>query len=179
MKIRYLALCLLAALLVSCGAPSASPTPAAARLALTSPAFGEAQAIPAVYTCRGQNISLPLAWDAPPPAAKSLALLMLDPDANNFVHWLLFNLPVSARSLPEALPAQARYPDGAQAGLNSWGKNAYGGPCPPTGVHHYVITLYALDQTLALTEQAGAADFLKAIEGHVLAEGQLSGTYQK
>jgi Raf kinase inhibitor-like YbhB/YbcL family protein len=184
-----LMLCFCFVLLSSaCGGSPATPDlPAGTEsLSLTSPAFAEGESIPALYTCSGQDISPALAWDntssvprETPNGTQSYAILMLDPDANGFVHWLLFNIPASARSLTEATPKQAELADGSRHGKNGWGKSEYGGPCPPSGTHHYVITLYALDITLDLPSGASAADFLAASKGHILAWGRLTGLYKK
>jgi Raf kinase inhibitor-like YbhB/YbcL family protein len=147
---------------------------------VTSPAFQEGGMIPPQYTCTGANISPPLAWNSVPEKTKSLALIADDPDApgKTWVHWIAFNLPASARELPENVPAQESL-NGGKQGTNDFKKVGYGGPCPPSGTHHYYFKLYALDTDLTLDSSATKDQLLKAMEGHVLGEGQLMGQYQK
>ncbi|MBP8973958.1 MAG: YbhB/YbcL family Raf kinase inhibitor-like protein [Anaerolineae bacterium] len=150
-------------------------------LELTSTAFSEGQPIPARYTCAGEDISLPLAWRGAPPGTQSFALIMDDPDApgRTWVHWVVFNLPASATGLPAAIRSDGDLPGGALHGQNSWRRNDYGGPCPPSGTHRYFFKLYALDAMLDLSPGATKQQVLDALAGHVLAEGQLMGTYKK
>jgi Raf kinase inhibitor-like YbhB/YbcL family protein len=148
---------------------------------LTSAAFQEGGMIPSQYTCTGKNISPPLAWEGVPEKTKSLALIVEDPDApgKTFTHWVAFNLPASARELPENVPAQANIGGGGLQGMNDFKKVGYGGPCPPSGTHRYYFKLYALDTELNLDSSATKDQLLKAMNGHVLGEGQLMGTYKK
>jgi Raf kinase inhibitor-like YbhB/YbcL family protein len=148
---------------------------------LTSRAFQEGEMIPPQYTCTGANISPPLAWESMPEKTKSLALIVDDPDApgKTWVHWVAFNLPASVRALPENVPAQENINGGGKQGKNDFKKVGYGGPCPPSGTHRYYFKLYALDTDLALDSTATKDQLLKAMEGHVLGEGQLMGKYQK
>ncbi len=151
-------------------------------LTVSSSAFQEGDVIPTEYTCEGQDVSPPLAWDEPPAGTQSLVLIVDDPDApvGVFTHWVLFNIPSDSRDLPEALPTQAQLPSGAQQGKNDFGRLGYGGPCPPPGrSHRYRFTVYALDQPLGLTVGALKKQVLDAIQGHILAQGQLTGTYQR
>lgn len=151
-------------------------------LTVSSSAFQEGDVIPTEYTCEGQDVSPPLAWDEPPAGTQSLVLIVDDPDApvGVFTHWVLFNIPSDSRDLPEALPTQAQLPSGAQQGKNDFGRLGYGGPCPPPGrSHRYRFTVYALDQPLELTAGASKKQVLDAIQGHILAQGQLTGTYQR
>lgn len=151
-------------------------------LTVSSSAFREGDVIPTEYTCEGQDVSPPLAWDEPPAGTQSLVLIVDDPDApvGVFTHWVLFNIPSNSRDLPEALPTQAQLPSGAQQGKNEFGRLGYGGPCPPPGrLHRYRFTVYALDQPLELTAGASKKQVLDAIQGHILAQGQLTGTYQR
>ncbi len=151
-------------------------------LTVSTSAFQEGEVIPTEYTCEGQDVSPPLAWDEPPAGTQSLVLIVDDPDApvGVFTHWVLFNIPSDSRDLPEALPAQAQLPSGAQQGKNDFGRLGYGGPCPPPGrSHRYRFTVYALDQPLELTAGASKKQVLDAIQGHILAQGQLTGTYQR
>ncbi len=163
--------------------PSATPTKEwpALPFSLTSTAFGPNAPIPRLYTCDGRDASPPLQWNDPPPGTRSFALIMDDPDAPGgiWVHWVLYNLPAEARSLPEAVPPDAARPDGSRHGKNSWGKPGYGGPCPPAGTHRYVFKLYALDVMLNLAAGANKAQLLQAMEGHVLAQAELMGTYAR
>jgi Raf kinase inhibitor-like YbhB/YbcL family protein len=151
------------------------------RLKVTSAAFAEGAAISSEYTCDGRNVSPPLAWDGVPANAKTLALIADDPDAPRGVwtHWVVFNLPASERGLAEAVPATETLADGAKQGKNDFGNAGYGGPCPPTGTHRYYFKLYALDRALSLPSGATKDQLLKAIEGHVVAEGELMGRYQR
>jgi Raf kinase inhibitor-like YbhB/YbcL family protein len=150
-------------------------------LSLSSSAFNEADEIPARYTCDGQDISPPLAWNEPPTQTQAFALIVDDPDApgGTFTHWTIFNIPASARQLVENVPAVERLENGALQGNNDFGKIGYEGPCPPHGsVHHYRITIYALDNFLDLKPGASRKQIDDAMTGHVIAQGQLTGTYQ-
>lgn len=146
-------------------------------LTLTSTAFAQGQSIPAKYTCDGQDISPPLHWSDAPAGAQSLALIMDDPDApaGVWVHWVLFNLPASLHDLPE----KAALPGGSLEGKNSWGRVGYGGPCPPRGSHRYFFKLYTLDTKLNLSRGASKEQLLAAMEGHILAQAELMGTYSR
>jgi hypothetical protein len=137
--------------------------------------------IPRRYTCDGEDVSPPLAWSGVPAAAQSLALVCDDPDApvGTWIHWLLYNIPADASSLPEAVAPDSTLASGAVNGKNSWGRLGYGGPCPPGGTHRYFFTLYALDSRLSLESGATEAQLQQAMEGHILAEGQLMGRYQR
>lgn len=150
---------------------------------LTSTAFADGTPIPKLYTCDGRDISPPLAWSAPPPATKQLALICDDPDAPSgvFTHWVLYGLPADTRSLPEDLPKDpllAR-PTGTTQGTNDFGRTGYGGPCPPKGRHRYRFTVYALSTDLKLPPRAKKADLTSAMSGHILDQGTLTGTYQR
>ena len=152
---------------------------------LSSPAFSAGGGIPARYTCEGEDISPPLVWSAPPPATKSFALIVDDPDAPDpghprmtWVHWVLYNLPPTAGSLPEAVTDPA-LPAGVGQGLNDWKRAGYGGPCPPIGRHRYFFKLYALDLVLPGSARIGKAQLEAAFAGHVLARSELIGMYEK
>jgi Raf kinase inhibitor-like YbhB/YbcL family protein len=154
-------------------------------LVLTSPAFANSGAIPKQYTCEGVNVSPPLRWLGIPQGTKSFALIIDDPDAPDprapkmtWVHWAVYNIPADAHSLPEDV-ANSGLPAGAKQGLNDWKRASYGGPCPPIGRHRYFHKLYALDTVLPDLGRATKAQLLDAMKGHVLAEAQLVGTYQK
>ena len=149
---------------------------------ITSAAFSEGQPIPAKYSCEGSDISPPLQWTNTPASTKSFALIADDPDApmGTWVHWVLYDLPPDATGLPEDVAKTQVIASGAKQGLNTWPRLGYGGPCPPPGKpHRYFFKLYALDRMLDLKPGATKKDLLKAMEGHVLAEGQLMGTYQR
>src|SRR5689334_9978527 len=147
-------------------------------LRLTSPGFAENGMIPPKYTCDGKNMSTPLAWSGAPSGTKSFALIVHDPDAppGDFTHWVLYDLPASANNLPENVLKENRAQGGAQ-GMNDFGKVGYGGPCPPSGTHRYVFTLYALDAQLGLAPRASRAQVEAAIKGHLLAQTELTGKY--
>jgi Raf kinase inhibitor-like YbhB/YbcL family protein len=149
-------------------------------LQVTSSAFRDGQAVPKQFTADGKNVSPPLQWGDPPDGTKSFALIAEDPDAprGTWTHWVLFNLPADKRSLEEGVPAEGTLPGGARQGSNDFGKLGYGGPSPPAGKpHRYYFKLYALDAELNLPPGATKKQVLAATEGHVLAEGQLMGTY--
>jgi Raf kinase inhibitor-like YbhB/YbcL family protein len=154
-------------------------------LSLTSPVFTHNGAIPKLYTCQGKDISPALSWSGLPNGTKSVALIVDDPDAPDpaapkrvWVHWVLYNIAPGAGGLPEAVNA-ARLPAGTREGRNDWDRPGYGGPCPPVGRHRYFHKLYALDVVLPDLRQPTKADLLKAMEGHVLEQAELIGTYQK
>jgi Raf kinase inhibitor-like YbhB/YbcL family protein len=152
------------------------PTPSPP-FALASGAFTEGSAIPKTYACDGQDTSPPLAWSGAPDGTKTFALVMTDPDAGDFVHWVFFNVDATASGgTPTGFSAS---PDGPAQGKNSFGKAGYGGPCPPSGTHHYVFRLLALDASLELTGAPSASQVLEAAKGHILAETKLTGTYRK
>lgn len=143
---------------------------------ITSPVFENNQSIPAKYTCDGENIHPPIAFHDVPEATRSLVLLLEDPDApkGTFTHWVLYNIPPEQREIIEdALP------DIAEEGLNSLGKKGYVGPCPPSGTHHYVFTLYALDIPLAIDGDPDVEIIKRYMKGHNIKEAKLIGLYQK
>lgn len=153
-----------------------------AALSLSSPVFQESEKILVKYTCDGQDISPPLMWGDPPSGTQALALTMDDPDAPGgvFTHWVIFNLPVDSRELPEAVPRDNQLENKALQGMTDFGRIGYGGPCPPSGPdHHHLFTLYALDQPLELNAGASKKQVLDAMQGHILAQGQLTGIYQR
>jgi len=149
---------------------------------LTSKAFSYNGEIGRQYTCDGKDSSPPLEWSDPPPKTRSFSLICDDPDApvGTWVHWVLYNLPESARSLPEAVPGEAVLGDGSRHGVNDFRRLGYGGPCPPPGpAHRYFFKLYALDTVLDLKPGAAKKDVEAAMKGHVLAEAQVMGRYQR
>ena len=152
-------------------------------MTIASAAFAHNAAIPKLYTCQGKDISPPLAWHSVLPEAKSLVLILDDPDAPDpaaprmtWVHWLLYNLPVGSGGLAEAVPG---LPAGTLDGLNDWKRTGYGGPCPPIGRHRYFHKLYALDVVLPDLQKPNKKALEQAMQGHIIAEAQLIGTYQK
>jgi len=154
------------------------------KLTITSAAFPPGGEIPARFTCQGDDVSPPLRWQDAPAGTRSFALIVDDPDAPDpaapkmtWVHWVLYDIAPSARGLPE--DAGRRLPEGTRQGFNDWKRAGYGGPCPPIGRHRYFFKLYALDVLLGDLGQAGKADLEQAMAGHVLADAQLIGTYQK
>jgi len=150
-------------------------------MVLTSPVFQEGGRIPSGYTCDGIGISPPLAWSGAPEGTKSVALIIDDPDAPRgiFTHWVIFNIPATDNRLSENVPPSGILSNGATQGSNSGGRIGYTSPCPPSGTHHYVFHLYALDTRLNLQAGATKQDLLIAIAGHILAEAQLTGLYSR
>jgi hypothetical protein len=153
-------------------------------LVLASPAFAPGAPIPREYSCEGADISPPLTWSGAPPGTRSFALIVDDPDAPDprapkmtWVHWVLYDIPAAMSALPKN--GSRRLPEGTREGLNDWKRTGYGGPCPPIGRHRYVHKLYALDAVLQDLGRVDKAGLLAAMRGHVLAETQLIGTYQK
>lgn len=144
-------------------------------LSLGSPAFQNQSNIPQKYACDGLDMSPPLFWRNSPAGTKSYVLLIDDADAPNgtWVHWLVFNIPSHIMQLPEG----AKLPDEALVGINSWGQHQYGGPCPPSGTHHYIVHLYALNTTLSINSSVHASDIQNAMQNHILAETSLIGLY--
>jgi Raf kinase inhibitor-like YbhB/YbcL family protein len=190
-RIIFTSLMLISMIVASCTSsgmttaqPSATSTPeseskateATMSLTLTSDAFANGQSIPAKYACVGKNISPALAWNEPPAGTQSFALIVDDPDApmGTWVHWVLLNIPVDTRSLQENMDANAM-----SIGKNSSGNMRYDGPCPPSGTHRYFFKLYALDSTLSLSPGATKEQLLTAMKGHILAQGELMGTFSK
>jgi Raf kinase inhibitor-like YbhB/YbcL family protein len=144
-------------------------------MTISSSAFSDGQSIPAKYTCDGSDTSPPLAFASIPAGAKSLALVVDDPDApgGTFDHWIVWNIPLNTTTV-----AEGQSPKGV-AGRNGFGKDRYGGPCPPGGEHRYFFKLYALDTTLNLPPSSRKADVEKAMKGHILAEAQMMGRYRR
>lgn len=150
-------------------------------LSITSTAFAEGRPIPPLYSCRGKDISPPLAWSGAPGGVKSFALILDDPDApmGTYVHWVIYNIPAASQGLPDSVPSRPKLDDGSLQGSNSSGGMGYAGPCPPSGTHHYHFKLYALDSVLALSSGATKEEVLKAMQAHVLGQGELIGTFSK
>ncbi len=168
--------------LVSCGGPAVSTPLATATLTVTSPAFAEGGAIPAKYTAAGVDVSPPLAWGQAPAGTASFALLLEDLDAPGgiFTHWLVYNIPPTEAGFGEGVPVGEQLPNGARQGKNSFGKLGYGGPNPPPGAaHRYRFKVFALDSKLPAQSGMMRTQLLTAMQGHVLAQGELNGTYKK
>jgi hypothetical protein len=150
---------------------------------LTSSSFQQGEMIPGQYTCKGKNISPSLSWSGIPEGAKSLALILEDPDApkGTLTHWIVYNIDPGMAGLPENLPknSQENGANGLMQGQNDFKKTGYSGPCPPKGSapHHYYFKLFALDTALNLPPAAGKTDVRNALQAHILAEGDLMGLY--
>ncbi len=165
-------------------AAAGTPNPAsgAAGLTVSSPAFANNSTIPQKYTCVASSITPPLVFSGIPAGAQSLALTLLDPDAPRgvFVHWVIYNMPPTLAGLSEDIPKHADISGVGTQGLNGAGLAGYTGPCPPAGkAHHYIFTLYALDLKPSLPEGLTAGTLQAAVQGHILAQAQWVGLYQK
>jgi Raf kinase inhibitor-like YbhB/YbcL family protein len=148
---------------------------------ITSPAFSHGDSIPVRFTCEGENVSPELHWTDAPPETKSFALILHDPDAprpGSFTHWVVYDVPSGVHQIPEGAPQSASLPGGLQ-GNNDGGKVGYVGPCPPSGRHRYFFRLFALRAALDLQSGATAAEVQHAMEGKIVAQAELMGTYQK
>jgi hypothetical protein len=148
---------------------------------VTSPAFQDGQRIPKQYTCDGDDISPPLSWELIPDETKSIALIVDDPDApgGTYVHWVVYDVPADVQGLPEDLPRDKAFPVGGEQGVNSSNELGYTGPCPPSGTHRYFFKVYALDDKTNLPPGETKAKLLKALQGHILAQGQIMGRYKR
>lgn len=151
------------------------PMTSTSTLSLTSSAFEHETSMPSKYTCDGPNVSPPLAWSNVPEGTASFALVMDDPDApgGTWDHWIVFNIPPSVSGV-----AESEEPEGVP-GKNSFGRSGYGGPCPPSGSHRYIFRLYALDASLDISEGSSKAEVLGSMEGHIIEQAELMGTYQR
>jgi Raf kinase inhibitor-like YbhB/YbcL family protein len=172
-------------LVLTAGAAASSAAKKEPKMRITSTAFAHQAEIPTKFTCQGPNVSPALAFGEVPAGAKSLALIVDDPDApdpaapkTTWVHWVLYNLPPQTTGLPEAVSSQA-LPQGTREGTNDWKKTGYGGPCPPIGRHRYFFKLFALDTVLPDLKSPSKSALEKAMHGHILARAELVGTYQK
>lgn len=157
----------------------------AVRLNLSSAAFGAGQGIPSTYTCNGRDLSPPLSWSGVPAEAKSLALIVDDPDAPDpaapqrvWVHWVLYNIPANTSGLQQGVLSGA-LPPGTLEGVNDWKRTGYGGPCPPIGRHRYFFRLYALDVALPDLAHPGRTKLERAMQGHIIEQTELIGLYQR
>ena len=152
-------------------------------MSITSSSFPHDGVIPTRHTCEGHDTSPELLWTDVPNGAKSLVLIVDDPDApmGTWTHWVLFNISADARSLQEDLPVTGKNvdPNAIYVGKNSSGNIRYDGPCPPSGTHRYYFRIYALDTTLSLLPGASKDELLKEMKGHILAQGELMGTFSK
>jgi len=151
-------------------------------LEVRSAAFTDGSEVPPQYACDGSDISPPLTWSRPPPGTKSQSLIMDDPDApmGVFTHWVLFSIPAGVTSLREDLPKTETVPGVGLQGSNDFGGVGYGGPCPPWGkLHHYAFTVRALDTEPSLAAGCRKEELVRAMKGHVIAEGKLTGTYKR
>ena len=146
------------------------------QMKMTSPAFVNSKPMPSIFSCDGMNVSPPIAIEGVPPEAKSLALVMDDPDApaGVWVHWLLWNIDPASGEIP-----QGRVPVGAEQGVNSWQRLGYAGPCPPSGTHRYYFRLFALKERLQLPPSAGRKDLDRAMQGKILARCEMVGLYSR
>jgi Raf kinase inhibitor-like YbhB/YbcL family protein len=146
---------------------------------ISSAAFANGEMIPTKFSCKGSDISPALTWTVPPAGTQSFALIMDDPDApmGTWVHWVMYNIPASSREMKEAMPTDAKLSDGSIQGYTSARSTGYHGPCPPSGTHRYFFKLYALDTTLSLSEKADKKELLAAMEGHILVNVELMGTF--
>jgi len=150
-------------------------------LTVTSPAFTNEGMIPSKYTCDGRDVSPPLSWSGGPDGTKSYALIADDPDApaGTWVHWVIYDIPQDTTSLPEAVPAGKTLKNGAVQGTNDFRRYGYGGPCPPGGTHRYYFKVYALDILIGKGPGLTKKQLLNAMEGHILAQGELMGKYSR
>ncbi len=163
------------------GGGETGPSTAPAKLGVTSSAFQHMGTIPAVHTCDGRDALVPLEVAGVPPRAKSIAIIVDDPDVpknlrpdGNWDHWLIWNLPPTATTI-----AEGKIPSAAVQGKNSWGRNAWGGPCPPDREHRYFFKVFALDTMLDLPRSSGKPELLRAMEGHVIGQGEIVGKYDR
>ena len=153
-----------------------TPTPGNARMTIASPAFGNCQMIPKIYTCDGENINPALNFSNISQRAKSLALIVDDPDApaGTWAHWIVFNIQPTTKKIE-----QNSVPAGSTMGTNSFGKSEYGGPCPPSGTHRYFFKLYALDTMFKADTQTTETTLMNEMHGHILDQAQIVGLYRR
>jgi len=155
------------------------------KMIIRSKAFADGGMIPGKYTADGKDVSPPLSWEGVPAGTRSLVLIVDDPDAPDpraprmtWVHWVLFNIPADTKGLPEGVKSK-KLPPGTGEGMNDWHRTGYGGPAPPIGRHRYIHKLYALDTELDGLGKPTKAKVVGAMEGHILAEARLMGTYER
>jgi Raf kinase inhibitor-like YbhB/YbcL family protein len=164
--------CLL--LLTACSEARQTDATRSGTMELTSPAFENDDVIPTEHTCDGADQSPPLAWSGAPDGTRAFALLVTDPDAGGFVHWALADIPGDRTEL-----AAGEGDSVGTAARNNFGRPGWGGPCPPSGEHRYVFTLYALDEPMGLTDTPDPSLVQGALQGRVLAEAELTGRYAR
>jgi hypothetical protein len=164
-----------------CGTCAAGQKEAVMKITVISPAFEAMAGIPSNYTCDGADVSPPLSWRNIPAETQSIVLICDDPDApgKTWVHWVCYDIPPTADGLSANIPAADTLPAGGTQGLNSWGRPGYGGPCPPGGTHRYFFKVYALDILLNLPAGKTKEEIERAMQGHVLAFGELVGVYSR
>jgi Raf kinase inhibitor-like YbhB/YbcL family protein len=167
------------AIFAGCSYPAPEISPLI--LELVSTDFTPGGVIPKPLTCDGGDLSPALQWKAPPGSTQSFALIADDPDApvGTWVHWVIFDMPPSLRSLPQNFPKSEQFPDGSRQGSNDFEKIGYGGPCPPSGTHRYFFKLYALDTKLNLKSGSTKKDLERAMQNHILARGETMGRYSR
>mgnify|MGYP001143671478 CR=1 FL=1 len=181
----HLVLAIVGCLPIACGTnQTEAPSPKGAsemEIEVSSPAFENGEPIPAKYTADGENVSPPIDIRGVPGETKSIALVCEDPDApgGTFVHWIVFNLNATQRELPENITDHEALSSGAKLGKNDFGDLGYGGPAPPSGTHRYFFRVYALDTSLTLDSGATRKQLDGAVENHVIAQGELMGTYSR
>jgi hypothetical protein len=175
---KYLSLIIILILVSSC---KSNLNVKGGKMEIKSSAFSEGSIIPKKYTCDGLNINPPLEFSNIPNNTKSIALICDDPDApmGTWIHWVLFDLPSNIKNLNENIPRDKVLSNGAKQGINSGKRIGYDGPCPPSGTHRYYFKVYALDAKLNLEPGINKEELLKAMEGHILAQGQLMGKYKR
>lgn len=151
------------------------------KISIMADTFKDGEAIPVEYTCDGKDISPALSWNRVPEDAKSIALIMDDPDAprGTFVHWVIFNIPTNVMKLEKGISKNKMLGDGSLQGTNDFRKIGYGGPCPPSGTHRYYFRIYALDTKLDLPSGATRIQVDDAMKGHIITKGELMGRYRR
>ena len=162
-------------------APAAESTGERKTMTVASPAFSDGEAIPREFTCDGTNVSPALTWSSVPAGTQSFALICDDPDApgGTWVHWVYYDIPATRTELPKGVSADTHPDTGGIQGTNDFRRPGYGGPCPPGGSHRYYFKLYALDAVLDLSPGATKRQLLQAMNGHILARGEMMGTYSR
>lgn len=166
----------------SAGSTPSSQAKENSTLQLKSNAFQADGKIPSRFTCEGENISPELSWSGAPDGTKSFALVLHDPDAphrGGYTHWVVFNIPATTTHVAENAPKSSNLPGGGTQGKNDDGSSGYTGPCPPSGTHRYYFHLYAVDRELDLPENATREQLEKALKGHIVAQAEFMGRYQK
>ncbi len=182
-KMFYIVLLIPAALFYGCEKKQTPQNKEADDMTIkvTSPAFEQAGMISSKYTADGEDISPPLKWEGVPEGTVTIALISDDPDApvGTWVHWVMWNIPPDKTGLPENVPPDPKLPDGSIQGITDFRNPGYGGPAPPSGTHRYFFKIYALDTKLDLPESSTKTNLVRAMQGHILAEGELMGKYKR